>query len=184
MNELYHTLKVKPNASREEIHRSFRRLAKETHPDLNGNDSKKVAQFDQIKKAYDILSDPEKRAKYDADQNKPRTAPTSSGYTGGMNEEVRNRVLALLDRQIRVKKHRTYHFFAGCVILILGIGVIGLRRTYEMQQILSLLHLQTPLALLLGLGGLASLILILIVIDSITILRIHFKLKRVLKGKG
>jgi DnaJ-class molecular chaperone len=60
----YATLGVGREASQDEIKRRYRKLAKELHPDLNPD--KEVAErFKQITAAYDLLSDPEKRAKYD-----------------------------------------------------------------------------------------------------------------------
>jgi DnaJ-class molecular chaperone len=60
----YATLGVGREASQDEMKRRYRNLAKELHPDLNPD--KEVAErFKQITAAYDLLSDPEKRAKYD-----------------------------------------------------------------------------------------------------------------------
>ncbi|HSA80555.1 MAG TPA: DnaJ C-terminal domain-containing protein [Geminicoccaceae bacterium] len=60
----YATLGVGREASQDEIKRRYRKLAKELHPDLNPD--KEVAErFKQITAAYDLLSDPEKRARYD-----------------------------------------------------------------------------------------------------------------------
>ena len=62
--DLYATLGVGREASQDEIKRRYRKLAKELHPDLNPD--KEVAErFKQITAAYDLLSDPEKRARYD-----------------------------------------------------------------------------------------------------------------------
>jgi DnaJ-class molecular chaperone len=60
----YATLGVGREASQDEIKRRYRKLAKELHPDLNPD--KEVAErFKQITAAFDLLSDPEKRARYD-----------------------------------------------------------------------------------------------------------------------
>jgi DnaJ-class molecular chaperone len=62
--DLYATLGVARDASQDVIKRAYRKLAKEMHPDLNPD--KDVAEpFKQVTAAYDILSDPEKRGKYD-----------------------------------------------------------------------------------------------------------------------
>jgi DnaJ-class molecular chaperone len=62
--DLYATLGVARDASQAEIKRAYRKLAKEMHPDLNPD--KDVAErFKQVTAAYDILSDAEKRRKYD-----------------------------------------------------------------------------------------------------------------------
>ena len=65
--DYYAVLGVKKNASADEIKRAYRRLAKEHHPDLHGEAHKAKAgeKFKEINEAYEVLSDPEKRAKYD-----------------------------------------------------------------------------------------------------------------------
>src|SRR3954468_12424302 len=64
-NNPYDVLGVKPNASAEEIQTAFRELAKKHHPDLNPGNQKAGEQFARISAAYDILGDPDKRARYD-----------------------------------------------------------------------------------------------------------------------
>src|SRR2546429_9805477 len=61
----YEVLGVKPNASADEIRRVYRKLAKQFHPDLNPGKPEAEALFKSISAAYDLLSDPEKRARYD-----------------------------------------------------------------------------------------------------------------------
>jgi curved DNA-binding protein CbpA len=65
LTDPYATLGVPKTASDEEVKSAFRRLAKETHPDLNGNDPSKIARFREVAEAYAVLSDPEKRRAYD-----------------------------------------------------------------------------------------------------------------------
>ena len=61
----YEVLGVKPGASAEEIRKAYRKLAKEFHPDLNPGKPAAEARFKAVTAANDILSDPEKRARYD-----------------------------------------------------------------------------------------------------------------------
>lgn len=61
----YEVLGVKPDASADEIRKVYRKLAKQYHPDLNPGKPEAEARFKSISAAYDLLSDPEKRARYD-----------------------------------------------------------------------------------------------------------------------
>lgn len=63
--DYYEILGVDENASREEIKKAYRRLAKENHPDANPDDPEAEERFKQISEAYRVLSDPEQRKKYD-----------------------------------------------------------------------------------------------------------------------
>jgi DnaJ-class molecular chaperone len=64
-DDLYATLGVGRDASQEDIKRAYRRLAKELHPDLNPDRPDVAERFKKITAAYDILSDAEKRGRYD-----------------------------------------------------------------------------------------------------------------------
>lgn len=61
----YTLLGVSKNASQDEIKQAYRKLARKMHPDLNPNDPKAEEKFKEISAAYDILSDPEKRKRFD-----------------------------------------------------------------------------------------------------------------------
>ncbi len=63
--DYYEVLGLSRNASDEEIKKSFRKLAKENHPDLHPNDKGAEARFKEINEAYEVLSDKEKKARYD-----------------------------------------------------------------------------------------------------------------------
>jgi DnaJ-class molecular chaperone len=62
----YVVLGVKRGASEDEIRKAFRKLAKQHHPDLNPGKKEAEAKFKAINAAYDLLSDPEKRKRFDA----------------------------------------------------------------------------------------------------------------------
>jgi DnaJ-class molecular chaperone len=61
----YETLGVKKDASQEEIQKAYRRLAKKLHPDLNPGNKQAEENFKDVSAAYDLLSDADKRARFD-----------------------------------------------------------------------------------------------------------------------
>ncbi|MBV9467357.1 MAG: DnaJ domain-containing protein, partial [Solirubrobacterales bacterium] len=63
--DYYKTLGVGKNATDEEIKKSYRKLARQYHPDRNPGDKKAEEKFKEISQAHDVLSDPEKRKAYD-----------------------------------------------------------------------------------------------------------------------
>lgn len=65
MIDYYQILGVDKSASDEDIKKAYRKLARKLHPDLNPNDKDAKQKFQQINEANEVLSDPEKRKKYD-----------------------------------------------------------------------------------------------------------------------
>jgi len=63
--DYYKILGVTKGAGKDEIKSSFRKLARQYHPDVAGNDPKAEEKFKEINEAYEVLSDPDKRQKYD-----------------------------------------------------------------------------------------------------------------------
>ncbi len=63
--DYYKILGVDRNSSEQEIKRAYRRLAREFHPDVNPDDQNAEEKFKEINEAYEVLSDAEKRRKYD-----------------------------------------------------------------------------------------------------------------------
>ena len=83
--DYYGTLGVDKNASQSDIQRAYRKLARKYHPDIN-KEASAEAKFKQIGEAYEVLKDPEKRAKYDqfgsAWKNAERTGAPPPGWEG------------------------------------------------------------------------------------------------------
>jgi curved DNA-binding protein len=63
--DYYKALGVDKNATQEDIKKAYRKLARKHHPDLNPNDKEAHKKFQQLNEANEVLSDPEKRKKYD-----------------------------------------------------------------------------------------------------------------------
>ncbi len=94
--DYYKVLGISKTATQDEIKKAYRKLARKMHPDLNPNDKEAHKKFQQINEANEVLSDPEKRKKYDqygkdwqqADQFEQARQSGASGrqsYPGGHN---------------------------------------------------------------------------------------------------
>jgi curved DNA-binding protein len=71
MKDLYRTLGVDEKVDDAAIKKAYRKLAKEYHPDVTGNDKKKTERFKEINEAYAVLGDAEKRKEYDRLKHAP-----------------------------------------------------------------------------------------------------------------
>ena len=83
----YTLLGVSKTASQDEIKQAYRKLARKMHPDMNPNDPKAEDKFKEISSAYDILSDPDKRRRFDSgeidESGKERPGYGYGSYGGG-----------------------------------------------------------------------------------------------------
>ena len=88
--DYYESLELQKGASDDEIKKAFRKLAKKYHPDMNPNDKTAEAKFKEINEAYSVLSDPEKKQRYDAygHAGVDPSFGNSDGGFGGMDFDV------------------------------------------------------------------------------------------------
>ena len=94
----YEVLGVKPDASADEIRKVYRKLAKEFHPDLNPGKPAAEERFKAVSAAYDLLSDLEKRARYDRGEIDESGAerPPRSYYRGHAEGAEGRKYLSLI----------------------------------------------------------------------------------------
>lgn len=78
--DYYAILGIARDASAEEIKRAYRKLARQYHPDVNGNGPEAEEKFKELGEAYAVLSDPEKRQRYDM---YGQTGDVDFGFQGG-----------------------------------------------------------------------------------------------------
>ncbi len=87
MRDPYQVLGVPRSASEADIKKAYRKLAKENHPDRNADNPAKLERFKEASAAYEILSDTEKRGRFDRGEIDAHGNPTSpfggAGYGGG-----------------------------------------------------------------------------------------------------
>jgi DnaJ-class molecular chaperone len=81
--DLYSTLGVKRDASEADIKKAYRKLAKELHPDRNKDNPAASARFSKVTQAYDILTDKDKRARYDRGEIDEDGNPRAFGFGAG-----------------------------------------------------------------------------------------------------
>ena len=81
--DYYKILGVDRNIPQKDVRAAYRKRAKLFHPDLHPNDPKAKAKFQALNEAYEVIGDPDKRAKYDQYGEKWREADAFQGSAGG-----------------------------------------------------------------------------------------------------
>ncbi len=120
MKDFYYILGADINSSYDEIKEAYRKLSKKFHPDLNPDDEYFETQFRQINEAYEILSDPVKRKKYDSALKKANANP--------IDEEFERRRQQTGKYEPYKRRSVTYRFKrgpgVGTSILLIVVGLI------------------------------------------------------------
>jgi len=124
VGDLYAELGVDERASREQIVAAFRVRAKDLHPDMNPGDAEAAEQFKTLGRAYQVLADPDARARYDAGR-----LVASAGITGVPS---RAGPVAVMARFQLTRKSARWLVVGGIVMVVLGIAsaawVVSLQR--------------------------------------------------------
>ena len=81
--DYYKILGVDKTIPQKDVKKAYLKRAKQFHPDLHPDDPKAQAKFQALQEAYDVIGDPQKRAKYDQYGEKWREAEQFQGFSGG-----------------------------------------------------------------------------------------------------
>ena len=84
--DYYKILGVDKNIPQKDVRAAYRKRAKQFHPDLHPNDPKAKAKFQALNEAYDVISDPDKRAKYDQYGEQWKNAQAYEQAGGGFGD--------------------------------------------------------------------------------------------------
>ena len=122
--DYYEVLGIGKNATDAEIKSAYRKLAKKYHPDLNPGDKDAEEKFKEVNEANDVLSDPNKRKRYDqfgfagVDPNYGAGQP-GGGYGGGFGGFGGTGGVRAVNANLQVQAARAHH---GGVDEVLTVG--------------------------------------------------------------
>jgi len=114
--DYYKILKVSKNANEDEIKKSYRKLAKQWHPDKNPNNKKAEDKFKEISEAYDVLSDSLKRKKFDDFINVSSRTNTNYSYRKAKDfsqEEYETEFSDFFKQFFKKRSNKKYSYFKG-----------------------------------------------------------------------
>ena len=100
--DYYEVLGVDKNATEDELKSAYRKKAKMWHPDLHPGDAEAEKNFKEVNEAYGVLSDKEKRQRYDRFGHAGVDPSYGGGATGGMLPKLTNCINALKEGVSRV----------------------------------------------------------------------------------
>src|SRR5258708_15338700 len=86
IKDYYKILGVERSADKQQIQKAYRKLARKLHPDVNPNNKEAEAKFKEINEAYEVLSDPDKRAMYDKFGSEWQRYQQAGQQAGGQQE--------------------------------------------------------------------------------------------------
>jgi curved DNA-binding protein CbpA len=98
MADPYSTLGVARGASEAEIKSAYRKLAKELHPDRNQDNPKAAERFSAVSSAYDLLSDKDKRARFDRGEIDGDGNPTAVPARAAASNSTKARISAIFSK--------------------------------------------------------------------------------------
>ncbi|MBE0451890.1 MAG: DnaJ domain-containing protein [Clostridia bacterium] len=144
MKNLYDVLGVSEDATEVEIKSAFRRLAKETHPDINGNNPNLIKKFHEITEAYSVLVNPESRSEYNEALNSKLNYDSSQYETEydynvfeakSVNEQIIREYILMIHKQVMPYKDKASRaMMIGLAWLFGGIFVSYFSYTNAMQN--------------------------------------------------
>jgi len=120
VKDYYAILGITPDATLADIKKAYRRLARQHHPDKNPGDEHAAGRFRELTEAYELLTDPDRRAAYDATY---QPAPGTTVTPPAADSYVLSRVLGVLEDIWRFIQAR--HPEIPAVVIIIASGTEG-----------------------------------------------------------